>query len=153
MGAAIMAPFQMQNQMDATGAAYKATVVQNNYNKKLALEAAQDATDRGVREAQITGMKYDKLKGEQIAGTAANGIEVTSGSALDTLANTDLMSSIDQTTIRNNAAREAYGYKAQAYGFDVNSVNASRKAKYDNQATMLNGIGSMLNVPSSLIGL
>lgn len=47
----------------------------------------------------------------------ANGVDLTTGSALDRLVSTDYLGEVDANTIRANAAREAAGHRMQAVGY------------------------------------
>jgi hypothetical protein len=62
-------------------------------------------------------LKTAQLKGTQTARMAANGVALDSGSALDVLTSTDVMGEADANTIRDNAGKEAYGYKSQAANY------------------------------------
>ena len=61
------------------------------------------------------------LKGTQRAALAANGVSLGEGSALDLLTTTDYMGELDALTIRDNAAKQAWGYNIQAENYLANS--------------------------------
>ena len=91
---------------------YRAAVSSNN--AQYATWQAEDAIARGQTDrarAQIKGMQ---LKGTQVSRMAAAGLDLGEGSALNILTDTDLMTALDANTIRDNAQREAWGYRAQA---------------------------------------
>ena len=48
---------------------------------------------------------------------AANGIDLGEGSAVDVLTSTDYMGERDALTIRNTAAKRAYGYRTQGTSY------------------------------------
>jgi hypothetical protein len=88
-------------------------------NQALAEIQARDVVTRGNKEAQLLKAKGQAMIGSQRTALAAQGIDIESGSALDVQADTAAQIDLDIITIRNNAWREAWGYKYQAaqYGF------------------------------------
>lgn len=88
-----------------------------NSNAALADQQAADALARGQSNEFNSRLKTAQLKGTQTARMAANGVALDSGSPLDVLTSTDEMGAVDANTIRDNAAKEAYGYKTQAANF------------------------------------
>lgn len=106
-----------------------------NTDAQLAEQQAADAIARG-KEAETRQRQATRgLIGSQRAALAAQGIEVDSGSALDVQADTAAMGELDALTIRNNAAREAYGYKVQALNYRQQGQLAALSGK--NQAAAL----------------
>lgn len=97
-----------------------------DYNSGVAAAQAKDAIDRGVI---AEGKFRDQVKGvigQQRAGIAGNNIDVGFGSAVDVQADAARLGELDSLTIRNNAAREAWGYNVTAY-------DLSQRAKIDRQ--------------------
>jgi hypothetical protein len=94
-------------------------------NKQITEWQAIDAVHRGDQTVQ--GMQLDTagLKGSQRATMAARGIDITEGSANDVLTTTDWTAAVDQETVRDNARREAWGYRVQGTNF-ANQANAAR---------------------------
>lgn len=83
-------------------------------NARLADLQAEDAISRGDAEAKKHNTQVKKLIGSQRAAFAAQGIDINSGSPLDVQADTAALGAEDEQTIKNNAWREAWGYKVQA---------------------------------------
>lgn len=81
---------------------------------RLSEMQSEDALKRGQKEAANVKKKANLLQGSQRAAMAAQGIDVSSGSAGDILAETAESGSLDALTVKNNAFREAWGYRAQA---------------------------------------
>ena len=111
-------------------AEYQSQVAQNNADS--ADEAARDAIKRGEIAAQNQRRKNSQLLGTQRAVQAARGLDIGEGSALAILEDTAYFGEVDEQTIRDNAAREAWGisiqggnYKAQAGLLDAqaNGIN------------------------------
>lgn len=95
----------------------KANAATDRGNAVLAERAAGDAVLRGQHAAALAKMRGGAVKGQQKAAVAASGASVSSGSALDLLADTSLMTDMEVSTISSNAAREAWGYRSQATQF------------------------------------
>lgn len=87
-------------------------------NADLARMQAEDAIDRGKTAVRDLKKQTKRLIGAQRAALAAQGIEVGDGSALDVQMDTAGQSAEDQLRIKNNAWREAYGYKTQAVNYE-----------------------------------
>jgi hypothetical protein len=115
-----------------------------NQNADLAEQAARDATKRAkIEESQLREDIGQKI-GAQRAAYAAGGVELGSpGSALETVADTAALGEQDVRTLRANAAREAWGYRAQAVGFTAQG----RSASYLSRAASVN---SLLNFGAGL---
>lgn len=93
-------------------AEYQAQVDRNNAS--TAEWQAADAVQRGNAAAAGERRKGQQTLGTQRAAMAAAGLDISSGSALSILEDTDYFNEADQLTIKSNAAREAWGYKVQA---------------------------------------
>lgn len=90
---------------------YQQGVAQGN-----ALLAEQRATDALTQGAQAVGdlqQRVGQVKGAQRASFAANGVDLKVGSPVQIAASTDWARDVDIATIRNNAARSAWGYRVQ----------------------------------------
>lgn len=85
-----------------------------NYNAAVARNAATFAQQQGEVQAQAKDRQTAALIGRQRAVYAAGNLDVNSGSPLDIQSDTAQIGRLDSLTIRNNAAREAYGYQANA---------------------------------------
>lgn len=108
---------QAQAQKDALG--YQSAVAANNAT--YAEWQAQDAEQQGVDAEAKSRQQTAQLKGSQRAALAANGVSLGEGSALDILTSTDYMGEQDALTIRDNAARQAWGYRTQGQNYTDNS--------------------------------
>lgn len=109
-------------------------------NRDLALGAAVDARERGAADEQRVRLEAGRLAGQQRAALAANGVE---GRTAETaLADTRLMADLDAATVRNNAAREAWGYEVQAGQHGAAARNAIRQGNYAMAGTFLGTLGN-----------
>jgi hypothetical protein len=100
-----------QGQAQKAQAKYQAAVERNN--AMISGWQAQDAIGRGRIEEQRQRLQTARIRGAQRAGMASSGVEIDSGSPLDVLQDTAMLGELDALTIRSNAEREAYGYRAQ----------------------------------------
>ena len=124
--------------MYASYQAGKANQKINNYNAAVADMQATDALARGETTASEAGTKTRELIGAQKAAYAAQGIDVTTGSAAEVQDQTQQIAQRDIQTIRLNALREAWGYKSQAKGMRM-------AGKYAYQGGVNNAIGTGLS--------
>jgi hypothetical protein len=93
-------------------ARYEADVASTN--ARLAQFRAEDAVRRGDVEASRSLAATRQVVGSQRAQMAAQGLDVASGTPLDLQQETAGTGAIDAQTIRNNAWREAFGYRVEA---------------------------------------
>lgn len=108
-------------------------------NQKFSEDQARAEALAGNAEATTLKLKAAKFAATQKAQFAANGVDVESGSALDVLADTRLMSDEDAAVIKNNAARRAAGAAAQAanYGAQASAISSGRN--WQTAGTLLGG--------------
>ena len=90
---------------------------------------AQQSLLAGQRREQNVRLKGAQLKSTQRAGMAANGIDLGSGSAVNVLTTTDLMSEEDANAVKLDAVRSAWGYRTQATNY-VNEAIGKRTQAY-----------------------
>ncbi|MDX9690533.1 MAG: hypothetical protein RBT70_08775 [Alphaproteobacteria bacterium] len=100
---------------------YQAAVDRNN--KIISDRAAEDAIKRGQAEEEKHRRQVQQVKAQQRVGFAARGIDLGSDNVLDTLSDTAMFGELDALTIRNNAAREAYGYQVQGMNYEASAAN------------------------------
>lgn len=105
----------------ANQAAYNAQGQVAENNAKLAEMQAVDAERRGRVAASNQGIRTNQLKGTQRATMAANGVDLSVGSAQEILNDTDYFGGIDRAAILDSAAREAWGYRTQGANYQTNA--------------------------------
>lgn len=106
-------------------------------NAKLLERQAVDAEKRGGQDASLIGRRARQIVGEQRAKLAAAGVDVSRGSALDLQTETETMSEMDKLMARNNAAREAYGYRREAIATRAGASVQSMAARGAARSTLL----------------
>lgn len=103
------------------------------------LRANESATVRKTMEA-------GQVKSAQRAALAANGVAVGEGSAAEVQASTDIVKEMDKNQMKENAVRNAWGYRMQAANYEGQALmaEASKQSVGQNFAT------SILNTASQV---
>lgn len=108
-------------------------------NATLEQMSATDATERGEQDAAKYGRSFAQAFGGTETEIAGSGTDATSGSALNRLNDLRAGGALDQLTIRNDAANEAFGYTEKANQDLTASATAAAKAKSSLGAGILTG--------------
>lgn len=111
---------------------------------------AVDAIERGRTEEQLHRIKIGQLKGQQINAFAKNGVETDSGSPLDILSDTAMIGELESLTIRNNAEREAYGYRVNAQNYSASAANSRTAASTAKSSANTAAFGTALSTAGSV---
>ncbi len=119
---------------NAEGQYYKQVADQN---AQLATINAEDAVIRGDKNAKNLKQQAKRLIGAQRAAIGAQGIEVNADDALDLQMDTAGQAELDAREIKNNAWREAWGYKVQAANYTSQGKFAELSAKNKSRNTIL----------------
>lgn len=109
------------------------------FNERAAQLNASDAIARGNKDATTHEKSVMKLRGNQRASLAAQGIDPNSGSAADIIDETTTLGALDAMTIRGNAAREAWGYKMQAQEYNSKGQFVALETENKRRNTLLTG--------------
>ena len=124
-------------------------------NAQLAEAQSADALARGraAESKHMTAVR--RLLGRQVAGYAAGGVSVQSGSAQEVRRQTEYYGRIDALTIRHAAAKEAWGYDVQAGSYRTQA--ALYRSQWRNPwiapaATMLSGFSKMYAQQQAKLG-
>jgi hypothetical protein len=100
---------------------------------------ATDAIAQGKQQETIFRQQLKQTIGSQRASFAAQGIDVSSGSAEDVQESTAYQGELDALQIRTNAAREAWGYTVTAQGETLQAQNTRKLGALQAQNTRLVG--------------
>jgi hypothetical protein len=95
-------------------------------NATVSERRAADALARGEQEAGERRLKTRQLLGSQRAALAGNNVDLQDGTALDLVGDTAMFGQVDEARIRQNAAREAWGFRVDA----TNSRAAGAGARF-----------------------
>lgn len=117
---------------------------QANFNAAIAEEQAEDAVARGKQEEDRYRAGVRANVGTARTAFAAQGVDVGSGSAADVQGDIAYLGELDALQLRNNAAREAWGYRVEARNYVDQGKNARSNAR--NQI-----IGSALGTGASVL--
>jgi hypothetical protein len=107
------------------------------YNALRAEEQAADAMARGVADEDRFRRTNAPIIGAQRAGYAAQGVEVNSGSAAAVQDATGAIIEEDASTIRLNAAREAWGFQSDARSLRMGGDIAYREGRNQSIGTLI----------------
>lgn len=108
-------------------------------NARLAELQAQDAIRRGEEEAEEYKRRVRQVIGAQRAAFGAQGVDVSFGSPLDIQEETAQLGALDALMIKNNAWREAWGYRVQALDYRRRGELSFLQAKQKSRQTLLTG--------------
>ncbi len=114
LGSTLLSAAGQMQQANATAAAANYNAQIGDMNAKISERRADDAIERGKTAEQQKRQQVALFKGKQHAAMAANGVDLSFGSPLDTLVDTAVMGELDALTIRSNTYREAYDYRVDA---------------------------------------
>ena len=131
-----------QGNAAAAAANYNAKVAE--MNATMSDRRAKDAIERGAKDEQQKRQEIAQLKGRQKAAMAANGVDLTFGSPLDTIVDTAVLGELDALTVRRNAAREAYDYDVQAVNGRADATLSRMNAKAAKTGGYLSAAGTVL---------
>ncbi len=119
-------------------------------NARIAGLQATDATARGDVEAGRVHLDTTQRMGATKAALASQGVDVGSGSALDVQASEAGLGALDEMMVRNNAAREAWGYSTEAINFrkqgelaELGGKNTAKAYKAQSVSTLLTGAANL----------
>lgn len=112
--------------------------------------AADDAKLRGELSAGQTGQEYQGLIGSQRAQMGAAGLDLQSGSPLEVLLGTAQVGEQDVQTIRNNAAREAWGYQSERRNVLAQGRLAKYSGRFGAAGTILGGAAQAASIYKAL---
>jgi hypothetical protein len=108
-------------------------------NSQLAEFQSKDALHRGEKAVFKHREGVKALIGAQRVAQAAQGIDTESGSALEIVGNTQLMSETDVQTIKNNAWRESWGYKVESISSSLRGEISKLSGESNARNTLLTG--------------
>lgn len=121
-----------------------------NTNASMVDLATKQTLEAGDISASRKNLETQARVGSERAEQGASGVDVGSGSAALVRGGTNLAGNIDELTIRNNAARAAFGYKVQGIQDRFQGQFAQLTAKSQaNQSLLSGGLGAL----SSILGI
>jgi hypothetical protein len=121
---------------------YQAQVAQMNAG--IAKQNASTEMAAGEQSANLSEMKTRAAVGQTKAGQGAAGVDVNSGSFVDTRASEAELGMLDALTTRANSARKAYGYEVEATSQEAQSQLDIMQGKQAEEAGWISGFGSLI---------
>ena len=113
-------------------------------NAQFADWQAADAVERGRINEKRTRQNTEQVIGAQRTSLASQNVDVNKGSSLDVQGDAAYLGELDALTVRNNAAKEAYG-------FSVEASDLRQRGKYAKQTSQMEAINTILGGGSSLL--
>ena len=143
-------------QAKSTQAQYNYQAEINRKNAKIAQANADQKRQEGIEESRMQRIKTLQKIGSQQAAMAANGVDVSSGTALDIIEDTSAMGELDALTTRYNAETQALAYEQQANNFNNQAnldvfagENAYKSGMINAVGQGFQGLGSAAGVASN----
>lgn len=118
-------------------------------NARLSRDQADATNAAAAREMEQQAWRTRAIIGQQRASIAANNLDPTMGTPAELLGESAMFGEIDQQTIRSNAAREAWGFRAQETNFTNEAMLSRWGGRAQARGTILAGIG---NAAGSMAG-
>jgi len=112
---------------------------QFNMNARINDAKAREAIRIGDKDAAKHGKSIKRIVGSQRAALAAQGVDVNSGTAEEIQFQTLEIGREEADTIRNNAWREAFGFKKAADVDRTSGAFAKSASKFKAQNTLITG--------------
>lgn len=143
-GLAITA-FGAAQSASASKAAGKGQQAVADYNAKISDLQAEDALARGIEDTTRLRLKARGAAGENRVAFAAGGVDISDADSTfgEVQANLATITEMDAQAIRVNAAREAWGYKAQAQAQRAGGQLAITAANNKAIGSIVSGITSV----------
>lgn len=113
------------------------------FNAQVAELQADDALQRGREDESRIRQGVRVGIGSQRAGFAGQNVDVGSGSAVDVQADAAYLGELDALTTRNNAMREAWGYRVEAQNYRMGGQQAQSASRWNAAGTVLGGATSL----------
>jgi len=122
---------------------YQAGIAQ--INAGIARKNAEYAYQKGDKEAEKYGIRAGQQAGQIKASQASSGLDVNFGSAKQVQDSQTKVAQTDMAQIRQNAAKVAYDYSMQAWGYD----QEAKMKKAAGRNAMISGV---INAAGSIVG-
>ena len=118
-------------------AAAEFQAAQFEINADFAELAGEDAIDRGDEQAIEYQKQINAIKAKQRSSFAGQGVQVDSGTAMEIQEQTAEIGAHDVIRIKNNAWREAFGYRQEAAQgrFNAQFTRTAADSKFDTAMT------------------
>lgn len=150
IGGSILSASGEKQKAAATSQMYTYQAGIADLNRRIALGNRDYSLYAGDEEAKRFGMKSRQVAGSIVAKQAASGVDVRSGSSVDVQKSQKQVSDLDMATIRNNAARKAYGYQLEADTATMQTSMYQAASSNSLEAGNIAAAGSLISGASSV---
>jgi hypothetical protein len=130
----------------------KASIEQAQLDQAVAGYNARQAEIRGNREAGRIRMLGGQGRSEAKLAYYAGGEDASSGSAAAALADSAATTELDAQTVKNNAAREAWGFRLQKEQSKSNLETKLGSIRRKQYGSIASGLGSFASGASGMGG-
>ena len=144
IGSTIIGAYGQVQQADAQASASKYNAQVAEMNAQISEKRAKSIIEAGRQEEQLKRQEVQRVLGQQKAGLAANGVDLTFGSPLDTIVDTAVLGELDALTIRTNTYRQAYEARVDATNQRAGAELHRYEAKTTKQGGYLAAAGTVL---------
>jgi hypothetical protein len=134
----------------SSNAAYQAQVAANNAT--IAGRNANMDLQSGETAVTNRGMKTRQQVGTEMAGQSGSGVDVNSGSFVNSRAATSEIGALDALTIRSNTAKKVYADETQQSNFQAQGGLLTNESEQASAAAPVVATGSLLSSASSVGG-
>lgn len=121
-------------------------------NSRIAKQNADYTRNQGEVEARRSGMKTAETVSKQKTIQSGSGLDVNFGSTAAVRDSTSDLGYEDQTTIRETAARRAYGYEVEAENLRTQAGIERTSGSNAKKSALLKTLGTVLGTASSVSG-
>lgn len=138
-----------QNKAAKKAEAYQESVARAN--EMMSEWLYEDTLRQSDKEIQNYKKQVGSLIGTQKVSYAASGVEADTGSAFDVQAETAFQGELDILQMKQNAYRQAFGYKMDAINGSLSAANAIAASKTNREYNTLATGVSILNTIRKVI--
>lgn len=144
----------MQDQQEAQGASLRGRFENDvaERNAQIAEKQGADASNLGELEANRERGQTGQEISSGRAAAGASGADVSTGSAAAQTASQQLIGDVDALTIRNNAARQAWGFDVQAANERMQGRLAQLAGENEAATDRVSSYGTLLTAATSAYG-
>jgi len=139
-----------KNQLESQASSMRFQADISQLNAVQAEFTAQQIMRAGQQKQGQIGLRAGKIKSSQRASMAARGIDLGVGSAVETIATTDLMKEIDMLTVNADTVRSAEAARLQRQNYLT--ASAMQDVSASNLAGSASSISPFIAAGSSLLG-
>lgn len=119
----------------------QAQAAASDYNAQVARQNAQIAEAQGNAAAEAHSRDAQRKMGAAVAAYGAAGVDTSSGSPSDVLADSARSAALDNLTIKYNAKLRAMGLEQQATLDNMSAANSRQAGVINATSSLLSGAG------------